>query len=304
MDFSLTDEQQLIRETAHAFAHDVVRPRADANARAGTFDPDLARQIADQGYLGAIVPREYGGAGLDHLTYGIVVEEIGAVDSAMRTVISVQTSLVCSALLRWGTEEQKQELLPKLCSGEWFGCFGLTEPGTGSDAGNQRTRAVKVDGGWRINGAKMFISLGNVSKLALVFAQTDPELKHKGLACFLVDTEQDGFIPSPLHGKMGLHASDTAAISLDDVFAADDQLLGSVGDGFRIAMSSLDSGRYSVAAGCVGICQYVLDESVAYAKEREQFGRPIASFQLVQSMLAEMRVRTDAARLLTWRAGC
>jgi hypothetical protein len=303
MDFSLTDEQELIRETARKFAHEVVRPRADQNAREAKFDPELARMIADQGYLGAIVPREYGGAGLDYLTYGLVVEEVGAVDSAMRTVISVQTSLVCSVLTRFGTEEQKQLYLPKLCSGEWFGCFALTEPDTGSDAANQRTRATKVDGGWKINGAKMWISLGNVAKLALVFAQTDPEKKHRGLACFLVDTDQDGFQPTEIHGKMGLHASDTAAISLDDVFASDDQVLGEVGEGFKVAMTALDSGRYSVAAGSVGVCQYVLDESVRYATERKQFDRPIASFQLVQAMLAEMKVKTDAARLLTWRAG-
>jgi butyryl-CoA dehydrogenase len=303
MDFALTDEQQLIRETARDFAHKVVRPRADENARNHHFDVDLAKQIAEQGYLGAIIPRDYGGAGLDYVTYGLVVEEIGAVDSAMRTVISVQTSLVCSAILRWGTEEQKQHYLPKLCSGEWLGCFGLTEPDTGSDAANQRTQATRVDGGWRINGAKMWISMGNHAKVALVFAQTDREKKHRGLACFLVDTDQEGYQPSEIHGKMGLHASDTAAIALDDVFASDDQVLGEVGDGFKVAMGALDSGRYSVAAGCVGICQYVLDESVRYATERKQFDRPIAAFQLVQGMLAEMKVRTDAARLLTMRAG-
>ena len=303
MDFSLTDEQQLIRETARRFAHEVVRPRADENARNAHFDPELARMIAEQGYLGAIIPREYGGAGLDYVTYGLVVEEIGAVDSAMRTVISVQTSLVCSAILRWGTEEQKRHYLPKLCTGEWLGCFGLTEPDTGSDAANQRTQATRVDGGWRINGAKMWISMGNHAKVALVFAQTDREKKHRGLACFLVDTDQAGYQPSEIHGKMGLHASDTAAIALDDVFASDEQVLGEVGDGFKVAMGALDSGRYSVAAGCVGICQYVLDESVRYATERRQFDRPIAAFQLVQGMLAEMKVKTDAARLLTMRAG-
>jgi len=244
MDFSLTDEQQLIQRTAREFAHNVVRPRADENARRGHFDIDLARQIAEQGYLGAIIPREYGGAGLDYVTYGLVVEQIGAVDSAMRTVISVQTSLVCSAILRYGTEEQKRHYLPKLCSGEWLGCFGLTEPDTGSDAANQRTRATKVEGGWRINGAKMWISMGNHAKVALVFAQTDPVKKHRGLACFIVDTDQDGFQPSEIHGKMGLHGSDTAAISLDDCFASDEQVLGEVGEGFKVAMSALDSGRY------------------------------------------------------------
>jgi butyryl-CoA dehydrogenase len=303
MDFELTDEQRLIRETARAFADREIVPRARDNDRNEHFDTELVAKIADQGYLGAIVPREYGGAGLDYLSYGLVVEEIGRADSSIRTVVSVQTSLVCSGIVRWGTEEQKQKYLPKLCSGEWLGCFGLTEPDTGSDAANQRTRAKKTDGGWVINGSKMWISMGSSADVALIFAQTDPEKGHRGLACFLVDTDQPGFQPQPIHGKLGLRASDTAAISLDDVEVTDDQLLGEVGDGFKVAMSNLDSGRYSVAAGCVGICQGCVDASVQYAKERTQFGRPIASFQLVQSMLADMKVETEAARMLVWRAG-
>jgi alkylation response protein AidB-like acyl-CoA dehydrogenase len=302
MDFDLTDEQRLVRETARAFTDKEVIDRARENARAEHFDLELVGKLADQGYLGAIVPREYGGAGLDHLTYGLVVEEIGRGDSAMRTVISVQTSLVCSAILRWGTEEQKHHYLPKLCSGEWLGCFGLTEPDTGSDAANQRTRARKVDGGWLINGSKMWISMGNHAKVALVFAQTDPELGHRGLGCFLVDTAQDGYRAQEIHHKMGLHGSDTASIGLDDVFVADDQVLAEIGEGFKVAMSALDSGRFSVAAGCVGICQGCVEESVRYATERRQFDRPIASFQLVQAMLAEMKVKTDAARMLVWRS--
>src|SRR3712207_3025749 len=166
MDFELSDEQRLIRETARAFADNEIMPRARENSRRAHFDTDLVRQIADQGYLGAIVPREYGGAGLDYLTYGLIVEEIGRGDSAMRTVVSVQTSLVCSAILRFGTEEQKQRYLPRLCSGEWLGCFGLTEPDTGSDAANQRTRARREDGGWVISGSKMWISMGNHAKVA------------------------------------------------------------------------------------------------------------------------------------------
>jgi butyryl-CoA dehydrogenase len=303
MDFDLTDEQRLIRDTAREFTDNEIVERARENDRNEHFDLELVAMIAHQGYLGAIVPREYGGAGLDYLTYGLVVEEIGRGDSAMRTVISVQTSLVCSALLRWGTEEQKQRYLPKLCTGEWLGCFGLTEPDTGSDAANQRTRAKRTDSGWVINGAKMFISLGNHAKLALIFAQTDPEQGHRGIACFLVDTDQPGFVPQEIHHKMGLRGSDTASISLSDVEVAEEDLLGEVGEGFKIAMSSLDSGRYSVAAGCVGICQGCVDASVRYAKQREQFGRPIASFQLVQAMLADMAVETEAARMLVWRAG-
>jgi butyryl-CoA dehydrogenase len=303
MDFELSDEQRMIRETARAFTDNEIVERARENDRNEHFDLELVKMIADQGYLGAIVPREYGGAGLDYLTYGLVVEEIGRGDSAMRTVISVQTSLVCSAILRWGTEQQKQQYLPRLCSGEWLGCFGLTEPDTGSDAANQRTRASRTDSGWVINGAKMFISLANHAKLALIFAQTDPELGHRGLACFLVDTDQPGFQPQEIHHKMGLRGSDTAAIALDDVEVPVDGLLGEVGDGFKVAMSALDSGRFSVAAGCVGICQGCVDASVRYSKEREQFGRPIASFQLVQAMIADMVVDTDASRMLVWRAG-
>jgi butyryl-CoA dehydrogenase len=255
------------------------------------------------GVLGAIVPEEYGGRGVDYLTYGLIVEEIGRNDSAMRTVVSVVTSLVCSSIVRWGTEEQKQRWLPELCSGESLGCFGLTEPDTGSDASNLKTRAEKVDGGWRLNGGKMWISLGNYAKLALVFAQTDPSKKHKGLACFLVPTDADGFSSQEIHGKLGLKGSDTAELSLDGVEVGEDALMGEIGDGFKIAMSALDSGRYSVAAGCVGICQASLDASVSYSKERTQFDRPIASFQLVQEMIAEMVVQTDAARGLVWRAG-
>jgi butyryl-CoA dehydrogenase len=303
MDFELSDEQRLVRETARSFTDNEIVERARENDRNEHFDLELVAKIAAQGYLGATVPREYGGAGLDYLTYGLVVEEIGRGCSAMRTVISVQTSLVCSALLRWGTEEQKQHYLPKLCSGEWLGCFGLTEPDTGSDAANQKTRAKKTDSGWVINGSKMFISLANYAKLALIFAQTDPSLGHRGLACFLVDTDQAGFQPQAIHHKMGLRGSDTASISLDDVEVTDDQMLGQIGDGFKVAMSALDSGRYSVAAGCVGICQGCVDASVKYSKEREQFGRPIASFQLVQAMIANMVVDTDASRMLVWRAG-
>jgi len=303
MDFDLTDEQRLIKQTAREFTDNELIERTRENARNHHFDVDLVKKIAAQGYLGAIVPSEYGGAGLDYLSYGLIVEEIGRGDSAIRTVISVQTSLVCSAILKWGTEEQKHHYLPKLCSGESLGCFGLTEPDTGSDAANQRTRAKKTDSGWVINGAKMWISMGNYAKLALIFAQTDPELGYKGLACFLVDTDQPGYKPSTIEHKMGLHASDTASIALEDVEVSDDQMLGTIGDGFKVAMGALDSGRYSVAAGCVGICQGCVEESVKYAKERQQFGRPIASFQLVQAMIADMVLKTDASRMLVWRAG-
>ena len=215
----------------------------------------------------------------------------------------MQTSLVCGSIERWGTERQKREWLPRLCSGEALGCFALTEPDFGSDAASLRTRAKKNDSGWSITGNKMWISMGNVADLALVFAQTDPEKKHKGLACFLVQTASDGYSSQEIHGKLGLRSSDTAEISLDEVDVPDDAMLGEIGDGFRVAMSALDNGRYSVAAGCVGICEGCVDASVAFAKERKQFGVPIASFQLIQELIADMVVKRDAARMLVWRAG-
>ena len=303
MDFDLTDEQRLIRDTAREFTDNEIVERSRENARNHHFDLELVGKLAEQGYLGAIVPPEYGGAGLDYLSYGLIVEEIGRGCSSVRTVVSVQTSLVCSGILKWGTEEQKLEYLPKLCSGEWLGCFGLTEPDTGSDAANQRTRARRTDSGWVINGAKMWISMGDYAKVALIFAQTDPELGYKGLGCFLVDTDQPGFKPQPIEAVSEACSPILCSIALEDVEVPEDGLLGTIGDGFKVAMSSLDSGRYSVAAGCVGICRGCVEESVKYSKEREQFSRPIASFQLVQAMIADMVVKTDASRMLVWRAG-
>jgi butyryl-CoA dehydrogenase len=303
VDLDLTDEQRLIQETARDFVDAEIVPRARDNDRAARFDREMATRLGGMGYLGAPVAEDYGGRDLDYVTYGLIVEEIGRGDSSMRTVVSVQTSLVCGSIERWGTEEQKREWLPRLCSGEALGCFGLTEPETGSDAASMRTRAERTDGGWKISGQKMWISLGNYAEVALIFAQTDPEKRHRGTACFLVPTATDGFSSQEIHGKLGLRASDTAALSLDEVEVPDDAMLGEVGDGFKVAMSALDSGRYSVAAGCVGICEGCVQASVEYAKEREQFGVPIASFQLVQEMIADMVVRRDAARLLVRRAG-
>ena len=215
----------------------------------------------------------------------------------------MQTSLVAGSIEKWGTEEQKQKWLPRMCTGEALGCFGLTEPDTGSDAANLRTRATKTDSGWSISGQKMWISLANFSEVALIFAQTDPEKKHKGLACFLVPTDSEGFSTQEIHGKLGLRSSDTGEISLDNVEVGEDAMLGEIGDGFKVAMSALDNGRYSVAAGCVGICEGCVEASVAYSKERKQFGVPLARFQLVQEMIADMILKRDASRMLVYRAG-
>ena len=303
LDFQLTDEQRLISESAREFCDKEIAPRVRDNDRAARFDRELASKLGEMGYLGAPVSEEYGGRSLDYLSYALIVEQVGRVDSSARTVVSVQTSLVAGSIERWGTEEQKQEWLPRLCTGEALGCFALTEPDAGSDPASMRTRAKKTDSGWTITGNKMWISMGNVAELALVFAQTDPDKKHRGLACFLVPTANEGYSAQEIHGKLGLRSSDTAEISLDEVKVPDDALLGEVGDGFKVAMSSLDNGRYSVAAGCVGICDGCVDASVAYAKERKQFGVPIASFQLVQELIADMIVKRDAARLLVYRAG-
>jgi alkylation response protein AidB-like acyl-CoA dehydrogenase len=303
MDFQLSDEQRLISEAAREFADREIAPRVRENDRAARFDRELASKLGEVGYLGAPVAEKYGGRGLDYIGYGLIVEQVGRADSSARTVVSVQTSLVAGSIERWGSEEQKQRWLPRLCSGEALGCFGLTEPDTGSDAANLRTRATKTDSGWSISGQKMWISLGNFAEVALIFAQTDPALKHRGLACFLVATESEGFSSEEIHGKLGLRSSDTAELALDEVEVGDDAMLGEIGDGFKVAMSALDNGRYSVAAGCVGICDGCVDASVEYAKERKQFGVPLARFQLVQEMIADMILKRDASRMLVLRAG-
>jgi butyryl-CoA dehydrogenase len=303
MDFNLTDEQKLIVEGAREFADREILPRVRENDRAERFDPELATKLGEVGFLGPILDEKYGGRGLDYVGYGLIVEQIGRADSSARTVVSVQTSLVGSAVQRWGSEEQKMRWLPRLCSGEGLGCFGLTEPDTGSDAANLRTRATKTDSGWSISGQKMWISLGNAAEFALIFAQTDPEKKHKGLAAFIVPTASEGFTAAEIHGKLGLRSSDTAELSLDGVEVGDDALLGEVGDGFKVAMTALESGRFSVASGCVGIMEGCVEASVAYSKERRQFGVPLARFQLVQEMIADMILKRDASRMLVFRAG-
>jgi len=303
MDFNLSDEQKLIAETAREFADREILPRVRENDRAERFDRELARKLGQVGFLGPILDEAFGGRNLDYIGYGLIVGEIGRADSSVRTVVSVQTSLVGSAIEKWGSEEQKQRWLPGLCSGEGLGCFGLTEPDTGSDAANLRTRATKTDSGWSISGQKMWISLGNAAEFALIFAQTDPEKRHKGLACFIVPTASEGFTSQEIHGKLGLRSSDTAELSLDAVEVGDDALLGAVGDGFKVAMSALESGRYSVAAGCVGIMDGCVEASVTYAQERRQFGVPLARFQLVQEMIADMILKRDASRMLVYRAG-
>ena len=239
--------------------------------------------------------------GLDMVSYALVVEEIGRADSNVRGIVSVSNGLYGKSVAKWGTDEQKARLLPPLASGEALGCYALTEPGAGSDPGGLETRAERDGDDWVISGQKIFITLGSWAANALVFARTG-EPGPRGITCFLVPTDAQGFEARPINGKLGLRAQDTAELFLDGVRVPDENRLGELGSGFKVAMSALDNGRISLAAGCVGIAQGCLDASVAYTKERKQFGRSVASFQLVQELLADIAVETEAARLLVWRA--
>ena len=303
MDFDFTEEQLMVRKMAKKFADEDIIPYVKENDRNCHFPREILQKMVPLGLLGGPIPQEYGGAGLDYISHAIITEEVGRADSSLRTTLSVQISLVEFAILQWGTEKQKRKYLPRLCSGEIIGCFALTEPDAGSDAGNQQTMAKYKDGKWVLNGSKIWISNGGVADIAILFAQTDKAKKHKGITAFLVDTKTKGFSANDITGKLGLRASNTSALFLEDVEVPDSALLGNVGEGFKIAMSSLDNGRYSVAAGCVGIIQGCIDACTNYAKERKAFGKSIGEFQLVQDMIAKMVVDRDAARLLVYRAG-
>ncbi|HVR89407.1 MAG TPA: acyl-CoA dehydrogenase family protein [Candidatus Limnocylindria bacterium] len=303
MDFDLTPEQEQIRRLARDFADAEIAPGARERDRAETFPADILKKMAPLGFLGGPLPEEYGGIGLDYISHALAIEEFGRVDSSVRTTLSVQISLVELTILRWGTDLQKRRFLPPLCTGEIIGCFGLTEPEVGSDATKLRTSAKRDGTDWILRGRKTWISNGSVSGLALVFAQTDPSLGHKGIAAFLLDRAKQPYGSARLHGKLGLRSSDSSELILDDVRVPDANRLGEVGHGFKIAMSALDSGRYSVAAGAVGVAQACINASVAYATQRHTFGKPIAGHQLIQELIADMVVETEAARLLLWRAG-
>lgn len=302
MDFELNETQRLIKETAAEFARQRIVPVARENDEKERYPADIVAEMGELGMFGGPIPEEYGGAGLDYISYAIMNEEISKACSSVRTVLSVQLSLVATTILKWGSEAQKKKYLPRLCTAEWIGCFGLTEPDVGSDAQHLKTFAEKTLGGWRLNGQKIWISNGGVAQLALVIAQTDRENPRR-MAAFLVETDSPGFEARTMHGKLGLRSSNTAELFLANVEAPEDALLGEVGDGFKVAMSALDNGRYSVGAGCLGIAQGSLEASVAYAKERRTFGKPIAAHQLVQDMIARMVVDIDASRLLLYRAG-
>ncbi len=301
MDFSLTPEQELIRDSARAFCEREILPHASDWDRAEELDRGLVPKLASAGYLGATISEEYGGMDLDTVSYCLLMEELGRADSSVRGIVSVNLGLVGKTIAKWGTEQQKREWLPQLAAGTALGCYALTEPGSGSDPAGLVTRAERDGDDWLLSGSKLFITLGSWAGLALVFARSGGE-GARGLTCFLVPTATAGYSASPIKGKLGLRAQDTAEVFLDGVRVPDSNRLGAEGDGFKVAMSALDNGRISLAAGCVGIVQGCLDACLRYAAERRQFGKAISSFQLVQELLADMAVELDAARLLTWRA--
>jgi alkylation response protein AidB-like acyl-CoA dehydrogenase len=300
MDFTLNDDQRAIRQVTAEFVDREITPHAAAWDRAEQVDLAVVKKLADLGIFGITIPEEHGGSGGDHTTYCLVLEELGKGDSSVRGIVSVSLGLVAKSINGYGTAAQKAAWLPRLCSGDALGCFALTEPDTGSDAGALSTRATRVDGGWRLDGSKMFITNGTWARVALVFARTGGP-GPKGVSAFLVPMDAPGLRIEEIHGKLGLRGQATAALTFEGVTVGDDALLGEPGQGFKIAMSALAKGRMSLAAGCVGIIQGCLEAAVGYAKQREQFGRPIAAFQLVQQLIADISVEADAARLLTWR---
>lgn len=301
MNLELSQEQEAVRRLAEEFVAREVTPHVVAWDRAENVDRSIVKKLGALGFLGLTVPEEYGGSGGDHLTYCLVTEELGRGDSSVRGIVSVSLGLVAKTVASWGSEEQKRQWLPRLTSGEAIGCFGLTEPGTGSDAGNLATRAVRDGGDYVINGTKMFITNGTWADVVLLFARTNDSPGHRGVSAFLVPADTPGLTRRTIHGKLGLRGQATAELVLEDVRVPADTLLGPEGKGFTVAMSALAKGRMSVAAGCVGIAQAALDASVRYAGEREQFGTPIAGHQLVQELLSDISVDVEAARLLTWR---
>ncbi|KQX11317.1 acyl-CoA dehydrogenase [Streptomyces sp. Root431] len=301
MNLELSEEQEAVRRLAEDFVAREVTPHAVAWDRAEEVDRAIVKKLGAVGFLGLTIPEEYGGSGGDHLAYCLVTEELGRGDSSVRGIVSVSLGLVAKTLAAWGTEEQKRAWLPRLAAGEALGCFGLTEPGTGSDAGNLTTRAVRDGDDYVVNGTKMFITNGTWADVVLLFARTGDAPGHRGVSAFLVPTDTPGLTRRAVHGKLGLRGQATAELVLEDVRVPAAALLGPEGKGFTVAMSALAKGRMSVAAGCVGIAQAALDAAVRYAGEREQFGKPIASYQLVQELITDIAVDVDAARLLTWR---
>ncbi|HEY7102713.1 MAG TPA: acyl-CoA dehydrogenase family protein [Mycobacteriales bacterium] len=301
MTLALTEEQELLRSTAADFVDAEVVPNRARWDRDELVDREIVGRLGELGFLGLTLPEELGGTPVDSRSYCLLMEELGRGDSAIRGIVSVSLGLVGKSIAGYGTEAQKKQWLPGIASGETLACFGLTEPGIGSDAGNLTTRASRDRDDWLITGEKVFITNGTWAEVALVFARTGGE-GPRGVTAFLVPTDASGFETREIKGKLGLRGQATASLHLDEVRVPDAYRLGEEGKGFRVAMSALDKGRMSIAAGCVGIARGCLEAATGYAKERVQFGKPIAAHQLVQELLADTAVDVDAGRMLTWLA--
>jgi alkylation response protein AidB-like acyl-CoA dehydrogenase len=303
MNFSLTPEQQQIQARARAFAQQEVAPLARQADETGVFPLHLVRRMGELGFLAGPIERAYGGAGMDYVSFALVYEELGRVDSSVRGFLAVHAGLVSLCIRDWGSEEQKRRYLPRLASGEWIGCYCLTEPNAGSDAASIETTAREEGDGYVLNGEKIWITNGNLANVAIVFATRDPAARHKGICAFIVETDAPGIRREKQAGKeLGHRAADHARIVFEECRVPGSALLGTPGEGFKVAMSALDHGRLGVAAGAVGVAQACLDACIAFTRQRRQFGRRIADFQMIQATLADMAADVEAARLLTYRA--
>ncbi|SHF83848.1 acyl-CoA dehydrogenase family protein [Ornithinibacillus halophilus] len=303
MDFNFSEEQKMLRNTVRSFVDKEIMPQIAKWDRQGQFDPAIIPKLADLGLMGVCIPEEYGGSGMDYNSLAIVCEELERGDTAFRTAVSVHTGLNSMTLLQWGTEEQKQKYLVPQAKGEKIGAFGLTEPGAGSDVASLQSTAVKDGDHYILNGQKTWISLCDTADHFLVFAYTDKSKKHHGISAFIVERTWEGFSSKAIKGKHGIRSGNTGELFFEDVKVPKENLLGEEGEGFKIAMSALDNGRFTVAAGAVGQIMACLEASVDYCHERETFGKPIGKHQLVQQMIAKMEAGLQMSRLLVYRAG-
>ena len=298
----LSEEQTMIRDMAHAFATEQLAPNAGEWDRKHAFPADAIRQMGELGLLGMLVPEEWGGAGADHIALALAIEEVAAGDGACSTIMSVHNSVACMPILKFGSEQQKERFLRPMARGELLGAFALTEPQAGSDAANIRTRAARDGDGYVLNGVKQFITSGKNGQIAITFAVTDPAAGKHGITAFIVPTDTPGYLVTRIEEKMGQRASDTAQITFEDMRLPAELRLGAEGEGYKIALSNLEGGRIGIASQSVGMARAAYEAALAYAKEREAFGKPIIEHEAVAFRLADMATEIDAARLLVLRA--
>ncbi len=302
MDFQLTQEQEILRETVRDFAQNEIAPHSLDWDEKQEFPHAVFRQLGEMGMMGVLVAEEYGGAGFGYPEYAIVVEEISRVDGAIGLSVAAHNSLCTNHIYCMGNDQQKRKYVPRLARGEALGAWALTEPESGSDAARARTRAVRKDGGWVLNGSKNFCTHASYADVYVIMAMTEPDQGTHGMSAFVIEKGTPGLSPGKKENKLGCRASDTASINLDDCFVPEENLLGQPGEGFVDSLKILDGGRISIAAMALGIAQGALDCSLDYSQERQQFGKPISSFQAIRFKLADLAVRTQAARLLTYQA--